>query len=193
MAQIGQVVSVEFNVTSTSKGGKSLTQHILKWVTDKGQAKTEKMFTNVTFVDVIKGLAPGDTIEVSMTKNGDYFNLSNVILVAKGDGKAPEKAGGSGFQGGGASGRKNEDPERQASIERQNALTNAVSLLKTELDKDMFKKGVVTSDFLIAEAIRIAAKFHEYTSGKAGISAIVNNAAGSVVATLPVNEDEIPF
>ena len=69
----GIVQQVVFNVPKMSKAGKSYNVMQLKYVTEKGQTKTEDIFENATYANVIKGLAPGDEVDVVYVKNGNFF------------------------------------------------------------------------------------------------------------------------
>lgn len=190
----GIVQSVEFNVSKTSKAGKDYQVTILKYVTDKGQAKTENAFKGVDYEAELMKLAPGDKIEVKYEKkqfNGkDVWNMIGVVLLEKGDGVAPTAGG---F---GAKKSSTETPEKQASIERQNGLTNAVNLMGKMLDREMFKK-TCTPDFLVNECIRIANHFQDYTSGRLALTQLVSQTTAGVIGTTletpVVDPTDVPF
>lgn len=186
----GIVQSVEFNVAKTSKAGKNYTVTTLKYITDKGQPKTENAFSDCDYKDELAKLAPGDTIEVKYVKKDfkgkDVWNMVGVTLLSKGDGVAPSTTPRM------ASGGFKESPEKQASIERQNGLTNATMLVKTMVEKDLFKKAACTPDLLVAECIRIANKFQEFTSGKADLAALAKATEGAIPTDVPFDINEIP-
>ena len=180
----GIVQQVVFNVPKMSKAGKSYNVMQLKYVTEKGQTKTEDIFENATYASVIKGLAPGDEVDVVYVKNGNFFNVTDVKQVSKGTGVAPAQAPPmKAFTPGG----RVEDPEKQASIQRQNALTNATNLVSAMIAQEMFKKTIKTN-ILIEEILKIATTFEGYTSGKDKVEKLV-----STIPSLEGSTEEAPF
>lgn len=155
------VNSVTHNVQKTSNAGKSYIVSTLSYTTDKGQTKKADIFTTVPYFKVVRDLAQGDEIEVKMVQNNGYWNVSDIVKV-----DAPS-----------ASQRSPqptapitrapfvEDKEKQASIQRQNALTNATNLVAQMIASEMFKKTTKPA-ILIEEIIKTAAAFEDYTSGR---------------------------
>lgn len=174
---VGIVQEIQFNVQKQSKKGSTYSVTVLKYVTEKGQLKTESCFSDCDYKDVLKGLAPGDKIEAKYVKNGEYFNLTDVQLIEKGTGVAPTpmRSGGGG----------KEDPEKQAAIIRQNALTNAVGFVLHDAVQATLKgdKTKLTADILADMIVNYAKKFEKYTSGK-DITEALNQA---------VMSDEVPM
>ena len=186
---IGIVQEVKFNVQKESKAGKKYTVTQLVFVTEAGQKKTESCFSDCEYKDVLKGLAPGDKIDAKYTKNGEYFNLVDVKLVEKGTGEVPKFGGSGAAKSGGGSFQK--DPETQAAIIRQNALTNAVHFMTSEAVVATLKgdKSKLSADVLADMTLNFARKFEGYTSGK-DVTKSLTDAVQSVPT--PPNSDEIP-
>ena len=157
---IGIVQEIKFNVQKESKSGKKYTVTQLKYTTEKGQVKTENCFSDVKFADVLKTLAAGDKIDAKYTKNGEFFNLVDVTLVEKGSGVAPSVPTKSGSS-------YKEDPEKQAAIIRQNALTNAVNFVTADTVVATLKgdKSKLSADILADLVVAMARKFESYTAG----------------------------
>ena len=173
---VGIVSEVKFNVSKTSKNGKSYTVTQLTYFSESGGKKTENCFSDCEYADVLKSLAPGDKIEAKYTKNGEFFNLVDVKLLEKGDGVAPSfglppKQVAQSFG-------KN-DPSIQAAIIRQNALTNAVTFVTSDTYWKSAVKDPKTpppADFLADVIVNMAKKFEHYTSGQE----VVKNLLGTV-------------
>jgi hypothetical protein len=168
---IGIVSEIKFNVTKTSKKGAEYTVTQLSFFTEAGGKKTESCFSDCAYAEVLKGLAPGDKIEATYVKNGEYFNLTDVKLLEKGDGVAPSfgGAGKASSTAGAKAAYGGKDPEVQAAIIRQNALTNAVHFVTSApVSASLVVKGSASpsTDFLADLVINIAHKFEGYTSGR---------------------------
>lgn len=164
MGKLATVTFINVNAEKTFKNGKTFKGAELSFkMEESGQIKKEFIFSNAPYMVNVKPLEKGDTIDVSYTKNGEYFNLSNITLVKKGGGTAnaestPKSESKRSYGGGG------EDTEKQASIQRQNALTNAVSFTSTLLQAGAFKK-TTTSDILLSETLRFAKEFAAFNAG----------------------------
>ena len=171
---VGIVQEVKFNVPKKSKAGREYTVTSLKYVSDKGTAKTENVFDSADYAAVVKGLAPGDEIKVSYEKNGEYFNVTNVELVKKGNGVFPSPKTNTTSSTGKT---YHEDPERQAAIIRQSRLKAGVDIVSAMLNKEVYKKAI--PDLIISEVIRITKKFELYASGKEQIEIL----SGSITTT----------
>jgi hypothetical protein len=166
---IGIVSEVKFNVTKTSKKGADYTVTQLSFFTEAGGKKTENCFSDCAYAGVLKELAPGDKIEAVYVKNGEYFNLTDVKLLEKGNGVAPSfGGGGTPSAGGGKPAYGGKDPEVQAAIIRQNALTNAVHFVTSDGVIAILapKSKIPEVDFLADLVLSIARKFEGYTSGR---------------------------
>jgi hypothetical protein len=177
---VGIVQEIKFNVSKTSKAGKTYTVTQLKYVTEKGALKTESCFSDCSYADVLKGLAAGDKINATYVKNGEFFNLTDVSLIEKGTGVAPTV---------GSSSPKSYDksPETQAAIIRQNALTNAVHFMTADVVVASLKgdKAKLTADDIADMTLNMARKFERYTSGKDVLEALQN-------VVQDVTSDDIP-
>ena len=176
MAKLYTVTRVEHNAKGPGKNGK-YDGSILSTVSEGGNKRNDFVSKSREAGDqgsVVAGLAVGDKVELKIEKSGDFFNLSRdkdaIKLVEKGDGKIstiPSSGGGGGAKP--AFGSYKEDPEKQAAIIRQNALTNATNLVTTMLTNGLFKK-TVTADVLVCEITRIAGELAGYTSGTGTIT-----------------------
>lgn len=192
MSKQATVTNVKFNFEKTFKNGKSFTGTELCFLMDSGSAKKEFLFSNVSYMDVVKNLAVGDVIDVTYVKKGEYFNLDNISLISKGTGTVGSSStafstGGSytSKSSGGSYGGK--DPEIQAAIIRQNALTNSVSLITKSLEQGLYKK-TTTIDLLKDEIFRIAKDFAAFSSGELQIKDLKAD-----LSSIPKPEDDIPF
>lgn len=99
----------------------------------------------------------GDTVEFD---NGGSKFIQRLKITGEGSGGG----GGSTYTGGGSV----ETVDRQSSIVRQNALTNAVSVYTNllGLDERVDPEIVDAPDILVARIIHTARMFEQYTSGK---------------------------
>jgi hypothetical protein len=165
---IGIVGEVKFNVQKTSKKGDPYTVTQLSFFTEAGGKKTENCFSDCSFAAVLKDLAPGDKIEATYVKNGEYFNLTDVKLLEKGNGVAPTFGGSTPAAGSSKPAYGGKDPEVQAAIIRQNALTNAVHFVTADGIMALLapKASTPTVDFLTDLVVNTARKFEGYTSGR---------------------------
>ena len=174
------VTQVELNFTKSFNNGKSFTGTQLSFITEKGGAKKEFIFSNAPYMNVVKDLAAGDVIDAVYVKNGVYFNLNDVKLIEKGAGEAPKFGGGS--TGGAAVKTYGKSPQENASIIRQNALTNSVNFVTKCVDSGAYKKGV-TPDLLITEVLRIAKEFASFSSGELQVESLKEDLSAIKKAT----------
>jgi len=191
MSKQATVTNVKFNFEKTFKNGKSFTGTELCFLMDSGSAKKEFLFSNVNYMDVVKNLAVGDVIDVTYVKKGEYFNLDNISLISKGTGVSAgsptSSTGGSYASKSSGSSYGGKDPEIQAAIIRQNALTNSVSLITKSLEQGLYKK-TTTIDLLKDEIFRIAKDFAAFSSGELQIKDLKAD-----LSSIPKPEDDIPF
>ena len=184
------VSKLDHNTTGPGKAGKYPGSTIY-WASDNGNKRIDFIFKSRKAGDqgsVIAELAVGDRCDVKIVKSGDFYNVDRaddaIKLLEKGDGKVstiPSPASKStGYSGGGYK----EDPEKQAAIIRQNALTNATNLVVAMLNRDMFKK-TASPDVLICEITRVATELVKYTSG-----ATIAEISKDVKTADPVGEDD---
>jgi len=191
MSKQATVTNVKFNFEKTFKNGKSFTGTELCFLMDSGSAKKEFLFSNVSYMDVVKNLAVGDIIDVTYVKKGEYFNLDCIALISKGTGVSagsPASSTGGSYAGKSSSGSYGgKDPEIQAAIIRQNALTNSVSFITKSLEQGLYKK-TTTIDLLKDEIFRIAKDFAAFSSGELQIKDLKAD-----LSSIPKPEDDIPF
>lgn len=187
MASKATVSFVSLNTSKTFKNGKTFDGDEISFTTENGAKKKEFVFANAPYRKEVQKCSAGDVIEVSYTKNGDFFNLSDVKWIEKGNGTtAPQSTG----QAGGSTksfGGYQEAPEKQASIQRQNALTNATSLIVAALEQGTYKK-TTSPDILIGEVLRVADKFTAFNAGTLQLETIKAN----TTAVVPEDHD-VPF
>jgi hypothetical protein len=166
---VGIVQEIKFNVTKTSKKGADYQVTQLSFFTEAGGKKTESCFSDCPFAGVLKDLAPGDKIEATYVKNGEYFNLTDVKLLEKGNGVAPTFGGSAPAAGSAKPSYGGKDPEVQSAIIRQNALTNAVHLVSAGLANGIFAINKTAAPTIpeLAELVIVTARTLEgYTSGR---------------------------
>lgn len=111
--------------------------------TYNGEARTQKLlsFSNPDSFAKVQTLNPGDTVEVTITKNDQGYNQWAKVEKLEGGAKSPAVAA----TGGRVTGSNYETPEerkiKQLHIARQNSVGNAVAMLTPgakaplELDK----------------------------------------------------------
>lgn len=186
MAIVGQI---QFNVQKMSKANKPYNVTVLKYTTEAGMVKTENCFDSVPYASVLKTLSAGDEIDVTLVKNGEFYNLSDLKLVKKSTGEAsvigatPAKY----------TPKYTEDSDRQSSIQRQNALTNATNLVSAMVANELFKKTTKQS-ILVDEIIKIATQFEGYTSGRDKIEKLTSTIPDAVGgADAPFDTEDMPY
>jgi hypothetical protein len=162
---IGTVSFVALNMSKTFKNGKTYEGTDFSFITEAGIKKKEFVFANAPFTKVLETLSAGDKIEATYVKNGDYFNLTDVKLIEKGNGVAGSKLGNSTGGTPKGSGGFGESPEKQASIQRQNALTNALSMIHLLFEQECYKKKT-SPDIILNETLRFAKAFAAFNSGE---------------------------
>lgn len=197
MAQ-GIVKQITFNVPKVSKAGKAYSVTNLKFITEGGAAKSEFIFENATFHSVVAGLGIGDKIDATYIKNGEFWNLTDVKLVEKGTGTSAPSPSSPPFVGGVVSNTTSMDKgagsfgfdsgDKQASIQRQNALTNATHLVAAMLGQEMYKKTTKLS-ILMNEIITIADTFEGYTSGRTKVEALESTIPSTTGKTKSVDPE----
>lgn len=168
---IATVVKVVFGVKMKDKwDGAEL--HSL---TANGQKRKDFIFKKSEQYQVLTKLEAGDEIELKLEKNGQYYNLKDIIPTGnKSAGSAPASSGGTPTAGGKAGGsgwvpRFSDTEEyikkRDISIIRQCSLKAAVDIVAAMLHKDMYKKSA-TPDFIAEEIGRLANKFENQVTGE---------------------------
>lgn len=188
MANKATVTFVQKDFNKTFKNGKSYTGTELSFITENGAKKKEFVFPNARYASVAASLVKGDIIEVTYEKSGDFFNLTNVVFIEKGTAPAPSTStSGSGYKSGGTGGSYTEAPEKQASIQRQNALTNATSLVVAALEQGVYKK-TTSPEIILTEVIRIATQFTAFNSGELQAKTITAD-----TSAIQIDNSDVPF
>lgn len=189
------VNSVTHNVQKTSAAGKSYTVSVLSYTTEKGQTKKTDIFSNAAYFKTVRDLAQGDEIDVKMVQNGNFWNVSDIVKLASGGGgDVPKQPSSAPVP---ARAPFVEDKERQASIQRQNALTNATNLVSQMLALELFKK-TTKPNVLVEEIIKIASAFEGYTSGRDVQTKLESKKADTTTKDSDIEDvlgkdDEVPF
>lgn len=196
MAQ-GIITKIEHNQSFTSKAGKQIDCSILHWTSEGGKASKDRI---LPFGDsepdfkLLQTLAPSDKIEIKMKKleSGAWVTMSGTLkLVEKGNGEVPKPT--FGVTSSQAKLEYKESPEKQASIQRQNALSNATNLISAMLGQEMYKKTTKV-DLLVDEILKIADRMYGYTSGTTAVEAITSTVPDVKPDKQPsVDEEEMPF
>lgn len=188
------VNSVTHNVQKTSAAGKSYTVSVLSYTTEKGQTKKTDIFSNATYFKTVRDLTQGDEIDVKMVQNGNYWNVSDIVKLSSLAGSSSKQPSSAPVP---ARAPFVEDKERQASIQRQNALTNATNLVSQMLSSELFKK-TTKPNVLVEEIIKIASAFEGYTSGRDVPSKLEAKKADTPTKDSDIEDvlgkdDEVPF
>jgi cytochrome c biogenesis protein ResB len=170
MAKQYSVKQIEFNQKMSGKYDGAY----LHTISIEGGAKRKDFVfkNNEAQYKVLQELEVGNVVELKITKNGDYFNLSkddDAIIKVEGA-VAPKETLKSEGKPPWVDHKK--DPDVQSAIIRQNGLTNATHLVVAMLEKGMFP-AKITSDALILETTRIAGEFAKFSSGELVIEALV--------------------
>lgn len=123
------------SATSAQVPGKKYKQIEVAYKNDKGEIKGKKFadFGVKSGLDVLLGAKAGDTLNVEILKEGEYWNWKEI---SKGDGSAPAsplapKAGGYSSVPSRDFESKTERAARQVLIVRQSCLSTAVAALAT--------------------------------------------------------------
>jgi hypothetical protein len=209
------VVSVQPNVTKSSKAGKPYTVHVFVYQPDpyQGQAKpptTRNVFTedrdNPELAGKILALQPGQRITLTFVQNGQYQNLTDVMVIGGQSQPAPQQvpaqqqpqqpvtASEQAPQKDYAADREEKDAARTANINRQTALKAAVEIVKGLLAKDGFKK-TIKGAILAEEVIALADTFEAYLLKLNGFADMSQEQEEPLPYEEPVYnpEDDIPF
>lgn len=161
MAKQYKISKIEYNQKMSGKYNGAM----LHTVAVESEAKRRDfVFENSKQFKVLQECATGDIVELKIVKNGDYFNLAKdddaIVLVEKTKAEvqqetAPviEKVAVKPYSG------YKEDPDKQAAIIRQNALTNATNLI-------VASSKIENTDNAIKYIIATAIQFAKYTSGE---------------------------
>lgn len=189
MAQ-GIVKYVKQNAEKVAKSGKTFKGAELSFITN-GKTKTEFIFGSSKFIELVRSLSEGDKIEAKYEQNGGYWNLVDVTLLEKSSGVSQSESSTSNAATSKASYGK-EEPEKQASIQRQNALTNAVSIVKAAVEQGIYKKST-SPELLIQETLRIAKEFTAFNSGTLQENELKVDTSAIVTTEPTGDDDDIPF
>lgn len=145
----------------------------LQSLTANGQKRKDFIFKKSEQYQVLSKLEPGDEIELKLEKNGQYYNLKDIIPTGNKSGASTPAAStpaASGSKGGGSWVPRFSDTEayvnkRDTSIIRQCSLKAAVDIVAAMLHKDMYKKSA-TPDFIAEEIGRLSNKFENQITGE---------------------------
>lgn len=131
------IIDVSPEQTLTNKNGKNYKQIEVTYKNAEGKASSKKLFDfNKGAYDNLKGLAKGTVVEITTVKNGDYWDWTAATVGPTSTGSTGSSSdGGSASKSstsGGTYATKEERAVTQVYIVKQNALTNAANLLKSE-------------------------------------------------------------
>ena len=169
---IATVVKVVFGVKMKDKwDGAELHSQ-----TANGQKRKDFIFKKAEQYQVLTKLEAGDEVELKLEKNGQYYNLKDIIPTggksagaSSGGGSSSTPAAGAGKAAGGWVPRFSDTEayitKRDTSIIRQCSLKAAVDIVAAMLHKDMYKKSA-TPDFIAEEIGRLANKFENQVTGE---------------------------
>ncbi len=134
MAKQYEVKSIEYNQKMANKYAGAFLHTV---GVESGTKRKDFVFENSPQFKILQECAVGNIVELKIVKNGDFFNLAKdedaIVLVSKESKKEEpvqkvESTGVIQTTAKSYSGYK-EDPDKQAAIIRQNALTNATNLI----------------------------------------------------------------
>ena len=168
MSKKYEITKIEYNQKMANKYAGAF----LHTIAIESEAKRRDfVFENSKQFKVLQECAVGNIVELKIVKSGDFFNLAKeddaILLVSKeksvedtppqvqdiGVGAKPDTPIKS------YSGYK-EDPDKQAAIIRQNALTNATNLMIARWS------GAGVVDAIVKDIIEVAIQFAKFTSGE---------------------------
>jgi len=170
MAKQYAIKQIEYNQKMAGKYNGAF----LHTVAVESEAKRRDfVFENSKQFKVLQECAVGNIVELKIVKNGDFFNLAKdddaIVLISKEKSeevtekltpdKLQEIATTIASTPTKSYGGYKEDPDKQAAIIRQNALTNATNLV---IAKDV--NGI--SEGMIKSILSVAIQFAKFTSGE---------------------------
>lgn len=148
-----QEVTTEF--VKKPKGGYSVANVTY---TDNGKNFTKKImsFANPAVFDVVKDAKQGDILDVTVTKDGEYYNWSSAKKVDKDTTERPQAAPASGRVLGSNYETADERKLKQLYIIKQSSIANALMYLG-------FNEGV--QDHSVNEVLAVAQQFVDFVYG----------------------------
>ena len=163
MAKQYKVTFVELGVKMKDKFPGA---YVSTMAVESGTKRKDFIFENSKQYETVKTLSKGDIIELKIVKKGDYFNLAQdddaIKLIEKGgdskESTIPSKTVSS-------YGTYKEDPAKQLAIIKQNALTNATSLVVAYLSAGKFP-AKISLDIIADNVLSIAEKLAKFPTGE---------------------------
>lgn len=174
------VISVQPNVTKTARSGKPYTVHLFTYQGDpyQGQSKpptTRDVFTqdrdNPELAGKVLALQPGQRVQLTFVKNGQYPNLTDVFVLGGQQQQTPPHQA-TGQEPGAApyvapkkdyaAEREVKEAEKQVSIIRQVALKAAVEVMKALLAREGQYKKKMELDVISADVQKLAGDFEMF-------------------------------
>lgn len=154
---------------------------------------------NADQISQFESVGVGNTANVKMVKNGNFWNVGNVEL------DEPNSSGGTGgsapaSSGGGSrpasSGKKSDNYRKPEEIIRVNALTSAVNLTGKMIDLNAQEKTKLyntktSTDLLVSDVLDLAAKFEAYIRGEKD-APVTESDSSDVKKPVDAEEPEIP-
>lgn len=154
-------------------------------LTANGQKRNDFVFKRSEMYPVLEKLEVGSEVDLKLEKNGQYYNLKDIIPTGNKSGgnasSTPASSGGAtsgGKQAGGWVPRFSDTEEyvnkRDSSIMRQVATKAAVETVTAMLAAGMLKKSA-TADFVVEEVIRISNKLENHIAGNDAMDALASS------------------
>lgn len=152
-------------------------------INDKGEDKEYNIFTNAKFHNVVAQLVPNDNVEITMEKNGKYWNVADVV-------KLQGQVSSSGNTGNGGGYNKQGSGDKDIAIARAVALKAAVELYVGMMAAGLTKK-TLKPEAAQEEVFALCRRFEGYCTLQDDLSELMVDSA--VVGTSPdYNETEFP-
>lgn len=199
-----KVLSVSPNQSFTSNAGKEYKATVLRVATESStyqgrtkpsEEKEYKIFSNKDYHATVLQLKPGMRIELKMTKNGNYWDISDIVQL-EGASPAQASAGSSSPAGFNAAAQSpvqgNIVPSVTTSDPKLDALRLAGDVIMSVYENGEVYKKKVTGDLLADDILKLADKFLAYATGKPRISDLPNQADIPQMDMDPPGDEAIP-
>lgn len=191
------VTQIEFNAKLKDKWDGCY----LHTLTEKGQKRKDFIFQKSDTFQVVKGLSHGDVVELKIEKNGEFYNLKDVVPTGEKSATPQAAAASSGYSkpassGGGYKERYQDSKEyiqhKDLMIIRQTTMKASTDLVIAMLNKDMFKK-TATADFLVEEIGRLASKLEAQVTGAKAIADLESSVESLDTSSSVAYDEDNPF
>lgn len=171
-----QITEINFNVMF--KGKYKVTE--LFTLTEKGQKRKDIIFNNSDIYPVVKTLKAGDTVDLKMKKNGDFWNVVGIEKVEGVVAPSSNNSNNNYYKG--------NTTEKDEAIARMSVLKTATDLVTTCLEQGLYKK-TTKPEILLDEIFKIADTMKQFVSGEDKTAALE-----STMDSLSADDDgDCPF